>query len=243
MKYPFSVLVVVLCGLSSVAFGDITNGLVIYYPLDGNTADGSGASNDATPHGGPVYTGGVRDTAIVLDGSDDYLSLPAFGTPSDITLNVWAADDNSNTALTNYFSILMRGSIAANAYDLYMGEGWGHMHIRANGSPSSINAYSVDVTENEWHMYTYVVDNTATGTTCRIYRDAIAVGATNITTTVSTSHTTWYVGRRWLNAGATTHWKGALDELRIYDRALSPVDITELHGFDLTPRGSLFKLR
>jgi len=53
-----------------------TGNLVTYYPLDGNTNDGSGNGHHGDPCGAPAYEGSNFGQAINLDGAADYVELP-----------------------------------------------------------------------------------------------------------------------------------------------------------------------
>ena len=58
----------------------VMDGLVAWYPLDGNLSDASGNGRDATLQNTNGVTGGFGDGTILqaldLDGVDDYLSIP-----------------------------------------------------------------------------------------------------------------------------------------------------------------------
>ena len=55
--------------------GSITNGLVAWYPLDGNATDMSTNSNDGTTYGASPTTDqhGLPNRALLFDGNDDYI--------------------------------------------------------------------------------------------------------------------------------------------------------------------------
>jgi len=63
----------------NIAFADdITNGLIAWYPFDGNANDGSSFNNHAIPVGAKLVEDrfGNSNSAYFFDGSNDYIDLP-----------------------------------------------------------------------------------------------------------------------------------------------------------------------
>ena len=73
-----SLISVSLIGLliSGSIFASIDDGLIAYYPFDGNANDMSGNMNDGTEFGGVTYNDGIMDLAVNLDGINDYIDVP-----------------------------------------------------------------------------------------------------------------------------------------------------------------------
>ena len=75
---------------------DPTEGFAAHYKFDGNAADSVG-TNHATVSGNPIFAAGRMDSAIDLDGIDDYVTLPSGVTNSkDITIAAWVKWDGGN---------------------------------------------------------------------------------------------------------------------------------------------------
>ncbi len=84
-----------------------TEGLIAYYPFNGNANDESGNGNDGTVYGATLTTDrfGNKNAAYVFDGIDDYIWLgnKAEFKPEKITIAAWfktnsikSGYDNSN---------------------------------------------------------------------------------------------------------------------------------------------------
>jgi hypothetical protein len=58
---------------SGIAFADINDGLLAYYPLDANANDASGNRNHGLENGGVSYVTGVIGQAASFDGIDDFI--------------------------------------------------------------------------------------------------------------------------------------------------------------------------
>jgi hypothetical protein len=78
------------------AVSDFNSSLVAYYTFDDTTNDSAG-SNNGTVSGGPTYTTGKVNRALVLDGVDDVVSTPAGISGSDFSYSFWM----KNTGLTS----------------------------------------------------------------------------------------------------------------------------------------------
>lgn len=62
---------------TNLAFADLNDGLVAYYPFDGNASDESGMGNDGTSYGGVDYVDGAVGEAASFDGINDFVAIPS----------------------------------------------------------------------------------------------------------------------------------------------------------------------
>ena len=72
------------------------DGLVAYYPFNGNASDESGNGYDGTEFGGVAPTTdrfGNADSAYSFDGVDDFVTIPSapfnFSSQSALTVSAW----------------------------------------------------------------------------------------------------------------------------------------------------------
>jgi hypothetical protein len=202
--------------------------LVAWWKLDedqGTTVvDWSGHKNDGTLINGPKWVTGYHDAALELDGSDDYVNfsntsnLPAGN--SARSMCGWAKTD---TVAAGYRWIAAYGSPSTSQAmfigmldsDL-VGGGYGGDDVFNNGF------WEVNI----WHHICLTYD----GTTARLYADGIevAVEAKNWDLTLSRT----YIGRQ-VN-DAAQFWDGMIDDVRIYDRVLTPEEIKQAMRGDTT---------
>jgi|GEM_PF-1113490 len=61
--------------------GVVTDGLIAYYPLDGDACDYSGNGYDGIPAGNVAYIDGVKDKCLSLDGLTSYIKFTADRSP------------------------------------------------------------------------------------------------------------------------------------------------------------------
>ena len=76
------ILVPILCLLAlsfpPPIFADLSDGLVAFYPFNGNADDESGNNNNASVHGAALSSGvdGSEESAYYFDGINDYFRVP-----------------------------------------------------------------------------------------------------------------------------------------------------------------------
>lgn len=189
-----------------------TNGLVAYYPLDGNSDDYSG-DNDATTSS-IVYGPGINKTARV-SGSATAPTDPAFNVKGDMTLTFWFRPDASG-ARRVVMQTAYAGSFCINH------ETAGDLRFY-NGNNSSYDSLDSSVlTNGQWYHCVAVRQ----GATKYWYLDGTLdiSGGTSYdggTRTDPLDIATGYTGNDIV---------GALDDVRIYNRALSSEEISVLYS-------------
>ncbi len=207
---------------------DILTGLQGYWAFNetsGNTAsDSSGNNNSGLLTNGPAWnSSGKIGGALLFDGINDYVSLgdPVSLRPSNfITMAAWANfNDVSGTS-----AILAKddSKVPLNATFLRMQAGY----VVCSIGGTRIFVAS-GVATGQWVHLACTYD----GSNIRVYIDGIQQGVLARTGTIpDESGVGWLIGAR-TPAGPATFMNGLLDDVRLYDRALSAVDITGLHNF------------
>ncbi|MEN9762440.1 MAG: hypothetical protein RI906_2266, partial [Pseudomonadota bacterium] len=153
---------------------------------------------------------GVNDRIDLMDAL-----LPVGG---DFTVSVWAQIDTS-VANGNY-TILAQGNSSDNFFILYEKTAGGH-NIRLGDNWQINNVFPSD---GKWHQYTV----TRNGTTGTLYIDGVRVGTGTMEAALPGTSTR--VGdlyrRNDLQEWGPGVWKGGISDLRIYNRVITPGEIT-----------------
>ncbi|RYD68344.1 MAG: hypothetical protein EOP83_00970 [Verrucomicrobiaceae bacterium] len=181
--------------------------------LDGNTTGTVGGIH-ATATGSPIYVAGVFDQAVDLDGTDDYVQLPA-GVASDLTDCTFAVRFrwDGGSAWQRIFDF---GNNTTQNFFLTPGSGSGTLRFTmtttGNTSPQSIETAAPAV--GDWtHVAVVLSGNTAT---MYVNGAAAATGAITIDP-ANIAPTLNYLGKsQWPDP----LFNGAIDDFRIYTRAL-----------------------
>jgi hypothetical protein len=232
-----AVSVTVANGVTTSGGSASSTGLVGYWALDDGTgttaADSSGNGNTGTLINGPTWTIGKIGQALAFDGLTNYVNIPSTAALNayPLTVAVWMKT-NATTGLHGVVNKYFSGS--GNGHQVFLDEGrlcaW-YVRDTANyvydgtDCPFRLTGY----TDNQWHHVVFVVD--ASGGT--LYVDGVQKGSLPWTGTPGATSTTQPL-RLGVYPGAygITYFSfpGSLDDVRIYNRALSAAEVSTLYG-------------
>jgi len=188
-----------------------------YWKLDeasGTTAGDSVGKNDGVLHGDPVWqpAGGKVKGALLLDGLDDYILTPYILNPGQTPFSVFLWVKGGTPG-----QILLSQVGGANWVRAAPTSGKLQTELNEPGRNAAKNLQSpVVITDGAWHRVGLVCDRVNRA----LYVDDAEV-ARGTLTGLPDSINGLYIG-----AGSTlapgTFWKGLIDDVRIYDRAVKP---------------------
>ena len=226
------------CGLMVLVLtvGSANADLVAHWKFDGDATDSVGVNDGAIY--GAQFTDGVLGDALVFDGQDDYVSgstSPFDFANTTFTVSAWFKKSD-----TEHGIIVSEGG---------RGSGWflssaptGQIFVNLKKS-NSYDAYVARTTEtyagDQWHHVAAVITTDTSGSSgnnADIYVDGNLVGVTHERIgAYGVSTTGWTIGTR--EAGYDTFFKGIIDDVRVYDEALSAEAIGALAdvGADVFP--------
>ena len=201
--------------------------LIAHWKLDeseGDTAEDSAGDNDGTLHGDPLWlpNAGRVEGALLFDGDDDYVDCgdsSDFDITGQITVAAWV---NVSAANMDWQTVIAKGD---SAWRLSTAEDEYRYHFAVTGGPpwNYING-DIEVEPGEWHH----VCGTYDGANLRLYIDCIEdpAGPVGELNGVTTDEYAVYIGENQERPGR--FWDGLIDDLRIYNYALSPAEISQL---------------
>ncbi|PLX86015.1 MAG: hypothetical protein C0617_02425 [Desulfuromonas sp.] len=198
----------------------VDNGVVAYYPLDGNGLDAGGNGLDAAVHGAvPVADRlGGAGAALRFDGSD-YASIPDhvdFNIAGDLTIAAWVRAENltdSKHIFSNMLEVSPHSGYMMSTVD-------GTLHFMA-GDRSIFSTVRID--DGTWKH----VVATLSGTTGTIYIDGVSHTSGTLGVPTYETHVDQTIGGAYTHA--TYNFPGDIDELTILNRALSGAEVTTLY--------------
>ena len=214
------------------AFADLNTGLVAYYPLNGNGNDASANGNHGTVVGAdPAADRFGNPGRAYLFGNNpahgaqaiDYIRIadsPTLRPQRGITLSAWI--NTSNSAGRSIVGKQFGGGLE-DSYLLWYNVGTLWFTFYPFGG-SSINAPIPSL--GAWHH----VAGTWDGAVMRLYVDGNQVAASAFAGSMQYDDSPVLIGADNDNADDAPDdgWDGAIDDVRIYNRALSPDEIREL---------------
>jgi hypothetical protein len=224
-------------GNDLVRQGSLANGLVGYWKQDEATwsgtlsevIDSSGNGNHGQAQGatgGKAYpTTGKFGNGGFFNGVDDYVSIPdnanlQFGT-GNFSVSAWIKSTNGGT-------VVAIGKYAGSGDDYWLGFSNGKATFSNSGTAATETSASAN--NGSWHLLTGVKSNG----TINIYVDGVLAKSAPDSNTASP---TGYLGIGKFGSGSNFFWPGQIDELRVYNRALSPAEVSALYNYAPGPVG------
>ncbi len=216
-----------------------TNGLVAYYPFNGNANDASGNGNNGTVNGATLTTdrfGNINSTYL-FKNKTDFIDLTGKNIAgvgnSQRSIFIWVKTNDS----TQYMRLISTGTSAAGqAFNII---------LMYNGVPVVMGYHPSDylpntglhIADNQWHQVGVTYD----GAFIKIYVDGVLQNSSNqfLTTglvpggiiSYNTSGNNNYFGAP-NDPGLSNinRFTGSLDDIAIYNRALSATEIQNLYN-------------
>jgi Concanavalin A-like lectin/glucanases superfamily len=207
------------------------NGLVGWWKFD----DGSGSSatdssdnnNTGTLQNSPTWTTGMDGGALTFDGASNYVEINDSSSLDTGDVASWSLWFKRVRSGVNYETLFSKGN---GTMVVAIGAGGGNQ-ISVNGSGlGNITTCGVSVTDTDWH-YLAVTKN---GSATRVYLDGADCTGTVTNQTLVNNSASLLIGvDNWSGTGsapqAGTYFEGTIDDVRIYNRALSAGKVAQLY--------------
>jgi len=206
------------------------NSLAAWWMFEGDFKDSAGTNHGTAKGDAKIVTDAQRGQVLQLDGVGDYMEAP--NSPS---LNL-TGDKVSMAAWVNFDSVATVQMIVCKVFSNtthvspYFSYG---LHTLANGQPrvwisrtggaSNVAGTTGMFKAGTWHHVAGVYD----GARLRLYVDGSLVGSANTTGNLAGYDTVLRMGA---NGVLTELLAGKLDDVRVYNRALSEGEIRYLVG-------------
>ncbi len=224
-------------------------GCVLFMPFGmqgGNKAyDLSGNNNHGTLTGmanPPTATSGWNPRGLSFDGVNDYVSvanesnfdferispfsISGWFKPSSAVMNVPVSKFNTGSPYNGWQLLFNTGNDVEDA-------GKVTLFLNANYPGSTISVYSTNDTrlnDGNWHYYTFTYTGSSNASGVSIYEDGVLLPMTTKYNTLTTSilhNAPVYIGKR---NGTDYPYAGLIDDVRIYNRALSADEIAHQYA-------------
>ncbi|MBT3213773.1 MAG: LamG domain-containing protein [Deltaproteobacteria bacterium] len=201
--------------LSVTDFTVMDPSLEAFYPFNGNAEDITSNGRDLTVTGDTSLTFGKdnsSNSAYYFDGNGDYLeyvtNIPSF---DNYTISLWAKPASSGT----YEAMFSSYDNSNNGFQIDLNGN--NFHIRkSSGGNIVLSTAQLEV----WTFIAFTYDGTNSIGYINSVSDNESSGGT-------TEFNRFRIGR---NRDGSTYFSGAIDELRIYNRALTASEIASLYA-------------
>jgi alpha-tubulin suppressor-like RCC1 family protein len=216
-----------------------TNGLVAEYHFDENSGtsiiDLSTNGNDGSLHGGTTWVEGHHGSALHFDGnSTSYVSIPnnaTFDLTDEVSLEAWVKPE-SVSLVWDYHTIMGNNSNSdKGGYSLISGYDNDEAAFMFNGPittylvPNILSA-GAPIDHDSW--YHLVGTYSANTNDIKFYVNGLLYDQASQTSLIGLTNKNFYIGGDPENDSvATDEFKGVIDEVRIYNRALDAIEVME----------------
>ena len=197
-------------------------GLVAAYgfeePSGSGVTDGSGNGLNGTLTGATRSAAGRFGSALSFDGSGDWVTVPdanALDLTTGVTMSAWV---NPSAVGSAFRTVLMKEQPGGLIYTLYAGDGTGKPSGHVFTTSEQRATGPANTALNTWTHLASTWD----GATLRMFVNGEQVGTRAVAGTLRTSSGALRIGGN----GVWTEWfSGRIDEVRLYNRALSVAEI------------------
>lgn len=200
----------------------VTDGLVGYWAGDGNADDGSGFGNHGVLFGDVTFVLGRAGQAFAFDGDGDAMRASAAALPTgaaDRTIAFWVQSENY--AVGNRF-LAGWGDAADDAMSAII-LGWFSAPDRIPTFWGFFNDLPADepLTDGAWHHLVF----TLAGTSATWFVDGGEVATGTVNGLDTPADTQFRLADAF---SVMSNFAGSIDEVAVYDRALTPAEIETL---------------
>jgi hypothetical protein len=208
------------------------NGLVGWWPFNGNANDESGNGNNGSVNGATLTTDrfGNTNKAYSFDGIDDGIITPDSGFPygsSDRSINLWVNDESVGT----YCSIMVRYGLHAPSQGCWIlhnnncnpTQTFGN--LRADFYNSGVWSGNNSMSNSNWNMISVSMQNG----NCMIYLNGMLIAQGNVIANTTPANNSFYIGGDLVSI-PNYFFNGKLDDIGIWNRALTQQEITTLYN-------------
>lgn len=224
-------LIIVAAGcfvLAGVAEASLMDGLVGYWPLDGNLKDSSPGGHDAVLIGGSApFVEGVVGLAAHFDGNPGTGANTGRWDPSEdtgqLSISCWAKWDSGGETWQGLVGKRDDWADGEVRWHLECTEASLYFQQRVGPGPSNPDGLPPGV----WHHVCVTFD----GATATLYRNSVAVAATEFTLGDDVDAHVVFGCVSYNGAGGVGNpFRGALDEIAIWNRPLSADEVAQLYN-------------
>lgn len=207
---------------------DLTPNLIAKYDFNGNAFDSSGNGLDpvSASFSSTYDRFGNADSAIKMDGTNAIeftYAFPFNDIASDSTVSFWyKAGDNDHESIiwTN-----LEANADINRFNIYTAQdGFGADYRAPNVTLNTL--YSGGISISSWHH----IAISREADLYKVFVDSKLVSAYQSDLNTTPTSIGWYIGHRPRDSGSPLHFTGSLDDLALYNRALSGAEIAGLYN-------------
>lgn len=213
-----------------------TNGLVGWWPFNGNANDESGNANNGTVNGATLTSDrfGQANKAYSFNGTSSYIEVlhnSSQNLSNAVSFSLWInpPDYSTNNNQTRVPLGKKRTNTSGIGFETVDGVGscCGPQFFSNNNTGSGGLDYE-DATPLSTLSWTHLV-GTYDGSTLKLYKNSVLLGSASGVLNLSSTIQNLYFGREGSNA-PSNYFKGFIDDIGFWNRALTQQEISDLYN-------------
>ena len=222
----------------------IDDGLVAYYPFDGDASDESANDNNGNVVGAELGQDrfGQKASSFSFDG-DDYVELPNSDslsiTVDSFTVSSWAKAESD---FGRILAIKTGGNYPSKVISLenYDDNFSGKYAFYVRGPTQSNSRIAVNPEKHVLGLWQHIVaSKDQKNNLITIWVDGKIVDQTDFEGDTSID-SNWFIGAKPNGGdGEKDYWKGQLDDIRFYNRALSATEVAQLYSYEVASQAAI----
>ena len=204
-----------------------TSGLISYWKLDGNTNDFMGVNNGVATGVTSTSSGCTLNSCYSFSGTNSYINVAdstSLNGLSTATISVWVYP---TTSLADYDGFVSKRDSFTLGFHNVAGE-VRNDYWNATGSKSVVSKSPL-LTANNWHHIVSVYN----GTSISLYINGVYINQTAMTGSIKSSTGTAMAIGADIYSPSTRGFIGKIDEVMIYNRALSASEIQQIYNYQV----------
>lgn len=256
MKWILAIVVGGLFLMSNNARAVPTEGLISYYPFDGDVLDTAGSGNDGQIYGAS-YVSCQRGDCLEFDGIDDYVSIKNSDSinTSRFTVAFWWLFNEIDTGDDQDLSYTMLAKINSFGGPVFDGNFRvqyhppnyasephrpGILQVSVGNATQEATASNGNIALEEGRFYHIVA--TYDQSHLILYLNGENIGSSPASITTNEGAGDLMIARNRVGVGEYRFCNGIIDDLFIYDRALSVAEIQQFYDVHLSDLTQLLKI-
>jgi hypothetical protein len=214
----------------SVCIADLSNGLVAYYPFNGNANDESGMNNHGLVSGSILTEDILKNpnSAYYFDGVDDFIKIEDSKNlrPKNVTLSGWFNFSQTPSGIVTLIEKAY-GEWITDSYVIWYDSGKLGTHIADSAGDGPFLTYTFNPILGKWyHIAMTLNDDTDQQV---LFVDGQAVDSEIVTKTIEYDSHPVIIGGDNERGGLNFLFPGKIDNVYIFNRTLSESEISELY--------------
>ncbi|OYT16990.1 MAG: hypothetical protein B7C24_04835 [Bacteroidetes bacterium 4572_77] len=237
MKNVFTLFILVPFLLFGQKVRHLEKDLLAYYPLNGNALDASSNKNDATIYSPSFTTGntGENNHALRLNGIDDRIDIKSidFSNKEEQSISIWIKTPNPYCNY-NIIEFADAKNYPWTQYELFIKDQILCYHVRDKEKTDECLSVKLPIGKNQFEHIVVTKNNRGTMSiyfngehiVSKEFNPGFCKAKKSFRTTIGASFGHGYYG----------HFNGTFDDIKIYDRALSALEINNIYMESYKPK-------